>query len=97
MNNLLASVRLPRGVGSLFLAAYALASIPSCSGPSVQRTEGKTIVKTPPASRVVVIVRDGETSVESTPIPIWESVISGVIGGAFKGLTSANMQRNDNL
>ena len=59
----------------------------SCAGPKIERTEERVTIKTPPSARVVVTVKDGETTVESTPIPILESILSGFTGGlvnAFK-------------
>jgi hypothetical protein len=81
MTLLLASVRLE--VGALALAGI----LTSCAGTKTERTDETATIKTPPGYRVTVTVRKDETIVESTPIPIWESLISGVTGGlvnAFK-------------
>lgn len=84
MNHLPASV-LPSGR----IASYAVALaglLTSCAGPKIERTEERVTIKTPPSARIVVTVKNGETTVESTPIPIWESLISGVTGGLVNAL-----------
>ncbi len=68
-------------------AALAALLLCSCAGPKIERTEERVTIKTPPSARVVVTARKDEVVVESTPVPIWESLVSGLVGGlanAFK-------------
>jgi hypothetical protein len=89
MTTLPASVPKSQGSGGVVVCALiALAGIlSSCAGPTTTRTDDRTTIKTPPGHIVTVMVTKDETRVETRPVPIWESIVSGVTGGlvnAFK-------------
>lgn len=75
--------------------AIALAGLLcSCAGPTATREATGTVrVKTGPMHRVTVTVQpDNTVTVESEPVPLWQSVISGITGGALKFFTSASKE-----
>ncbi len=69
--------------GRIASCAVALAGIllVSCVGPTTTRTNERTTIKAPPGHTVIVTVTNDETRVETRPVPIWESVVSGLTGG----------------
>lgn len=94
MNHLLASVPVKRDSGGCLIAWVALAGIlTSCAGPKAERTDESATIKIPPGYRVTVTARKDEVIVESTPIPILESILSGLTGGLVNAFKPSPEQR----
>ncbi len=90
MNYLPASVRQSRGCRRFCsFSVVALAGIlVSCAGPKTTKAGDKVEVKSGPMNRVTVTIEKERVTVETEPVPIWQSIISGVTGGLLKFATS---------
>ncbi len=54
----------------------------SCKGPSVSsELPSKVEVETPAMTRTTITIEPDQVTVVTTPVPIWESITAGVVGG----------------
>ena len=78
--------------------ALGVITLSSCAGPRVHReATGAATIKVPAMNSVTItITKDNNVTVESRPVPIWESAISGLTGGLIKALANRPAANNPN-
>ena len=90
--------RVVAGIEMTFVALGVSLFLSSCAGPRVHReATGAATIKVPAMNSVTItITKDNAVTVESRPVPIWESAISGLTGGLIKALANRPAANNPN-